>query len=328
MCQTPGVPDSVSLARKVFCLTTCGCFATLAVVASTSKKTLRVLIAASEGVPFSKTGGLGDVIGALPPALASLGVKVAVVLPRYRGTKLGDAKCLVSSATIPLGNRLHFPRILEAADKKDGVRWFFVDYPPFYDRDSLYVASDGKDYPDNPERFGLLSRCVLEIAKTIFPPDLIHCHDWQAGLTPVFLRTVYAEDPVLKGIPTIITIHNLGYQGLFPADALSRIGLGPELFHMSGLEFYGQVNILKGALVYSDALTTVSRKYSREIQTPEYGHGLEGVLQERADRIRGILNGADYAEWDPSVDHYIAAPYSTSKLQTNNTCKKNFLQSL
>ena len=246
------------------------------------------------------------------------------MLPLYRQTKLTKPKTLLPSLTIPLGTTLHFPSILEATGK-GSVRWFFVEYPPFFDRDSLYVGKDGKDYPDNPERFALFSRCVLEIAKGIFPPDLIHCHDWQAGLVPVFLKTRYAADPALDDIPVVFTIHNLGYQGSFPSDTLPRIGLGWDLFRMEGMEFYGQVNLLKGALIYADWITTVSRKYSQEIQTIEYGCGLEGVLQERAQRIRGILNGVDYSEWDSSVDRYIVAHYNASDLTGKKECKKDLL---
>jgi starch synthase len=288
-------------------------------------KPMRVLMAASEGVPFSKTGGLADVIGALPQALAEEGIEVAVVLPRYRTTKLEKAKVLIPSLTVALGNRLHFPRILEAP-KKAKVRWLFVDCPAFFDRDSLYVGADGRDYPDNPERFSLFSRAVLEVAKSVFPPDVIHCHDWQAGLAPVLLRTSYAQDPLLSEIPVVFTVHNLGYQGLFPSDALLRAGLGWELFTTDGLEFYGQVNFLKGALIYSDAITTVSRKYAEEIQTPEYGFGLEGVLRQRGGKITGILNGVDYSEWDPSVDRLIAARYSATKLEGKRVCKVDLLR--
>jgi starch synthase len=288
-------------------------------------KPLRVLMAAPEGLPFSKTGGLADVIGSLPQALSVEGIEVAVVLPRYRATKLEDAKVLIPSLTIALGNRLHFPRILEAP-AKDKVRWLFVDYPPFFDRESLYVGPDGKDYPDNPERFSLFSHAVLEVAKSVFPPDVIHCHDWQAGLAPVLLRTSYGHDPLLSQIPTVFTIHNLGYQGLFPSDSLLRAGLGWELFTVEGLEFYGQVNFLKGALIYSDAVTTVSRKYAQEIQTPEYGFGLEGVLRQKGGKVSGILNGVDYSEWDPAVDRLIATRYSAANLAGKRVCKVDLLR--
>jgi len=292
---------------------------------SPTSQPLRILFAASEGVPFSKTGGLGDVTGALPGALASLGLEVAVVMPLYRATRLANPKVLAPSLTIPLGRRFHFPRIVEETGK-DSVRWLFVDAPQFFDRDALYVAADGRDYPDNPERFGLFSRCVVEIAKSLFPPDVIHCHDWQAGMVPVLLETDYRDDPALNNIPTVFTIHNLGYQGVFPPDALGRVGLGPELFTLEGMEFYGQVSFLKGALNFADWITTVSRKYSQEIQTSEFGFGLEGVLRQRTDRIRGILNGADYSQWDPSEDRFIAAHYNASDLEGKKKCKEDLLK--
>ncbi len=284
-----------------------------------------MLMAASEAVPFSKTGGLADVIGALPAALAASGIEVAVVLPRYKTTRLARAKTVVESMTIPLGDGLHFPRILEAP-RKNKVRTLLVDYPPYFDRDSLYVAANGRDYPDNPERFSLFSRAVLEIAKSLFRPDILHCHDWQAGLAPVLLRTAYAGDPGLENLRAILTIHNLGHQGLFPAASLARAGLAPELFRMQGLEFYGQVNFLKGAMIYSDWITTVSRKYAQEMQTPEYGFGLDGVLGERRDQITGILNGADYGEWDPARDRHIAARYAAGKLEGKRRCKLDLLR--
>jgi starch synthase len=167
---------------------------------------------------------------------------------------------------------------------------------------------------------------VLEIAKNVFRPNVIHCHDWQAGLVPVLLRTVYAQDPALHKIPVLFTIHNLGYQGLFPGDALMRAGLPWELFTANGLEFYGQANFLKGALVYSDAVSTVSQRYAQEIQTPEYGFGLEGVLRERAGQVFGILNGVDYKEWDPAVDPLIAAKYKASALEGKRLCKLDLLR--
>jgi starch synthase len=294
-------------------------------MASATGKSLRVLMAASEGVPFSKTGGLADVIGALPQALAAEGMEVAVVLPLYRATKLDKSRELMPSLTIPLGSRLHFPRIVEAP-KKAKVRWLFVDYPPFFDRDALYVTKDGKDQPDNPERFSLFSRAVLEIAKDVFQPDVIHSHDWQAGLVPLLLRTSYAQDPLLGRLPSVFTIHNMGYQGLFPPDAVMRAGLGWELFTVDGLEYYGQVNFMKGALLHATSVTTVSRKYALEIQTPEYGFGLDGVLRQRSQGVAGILNGVDYSEWDPSVDKFIAARYSAEKLEGKRACKLDLLR--
>ncbi|MSO20102.1 MAG: glycogen synthase GlgA [Acidobacteria bacterium] len=290
---------------------------------------LRVLFAASEGVPFSKTGGLADVIGALPQALAARGVEVAVVLPRHRSTPSEKFRELASGVTVTLGSHQHSLRILEAprrALKSGSVRWIFVDYPPYFDRESLYVGAGGKDYPDNPERFSLFSRAVLEVAKSIFPADVIHCHDWQAGLVPVLLRTDYVDDPELSHTRTLLTIHNLAYQGLFPPDALLRAGLSLDLFRIDGLEFFGGVSFLKGALIYADSISTVSPTYASEIQTPEFGCGLDGVLAARAGQLHGILNGADYKEWDPARDRLIAAKYGAKNLSGKAECKRDLLR--
>lgn len=286
---------------------------------------MRILMAASEGVPFSKTGGLADVLGALPQALARLGHEVAVVLPRYRITKLDSPRVALRSLTIPVGPRVHFPVVLEAPGTSS-VRAFFVEYPPFFDRDALYGTPAGGDYPDNPERFTLFSRVVLEIAKLAFDAQIIHCHDWQTALVPVLLATDYADDPALDDTGTLFTIHNLGYQGLFPAAVMGRIGLSADLFTMDRLEFWGQVNLLKGGLVYADSISAVSRKYAQEIQTVEYGFGLDGVIRQRAAVVTGILNGVNYGEWNPANDRFIAANYSVDNLDGKTECKRDLLR--
>ncbi len=244
---------------------------------------MRILFVASEGLPFSKTGGLADVVEALPKALAAMGHEVAVVLPRYRGTKASTV--VVPSLTIPMGERLRFPAVADGT-LLAGVRYYFVDDPSYFDREQLY-GEKGKDYPDNAERFGEFCRAAVEIAKHVWPPDVMHCHDWQAALVPVLLRTQYADDPLLHGVPVVFTIHNMGYHGL---------------------------------------LTTVSRKYAQEIQTPEYGHGLDGVVRNRASHLRGILNGVDYTQWSPENDGFIAARYSSSDLAGKQLCKKDLLE--
>lgn len=282
---------------------------------------MRVLFVSSEGLPFSKTGGLADVVEALPKALVEVGHEVAVVLPRYRGTK--SDKVVAPSLTIPLGNHLRFPRVTDGQELH-GVRYFFVDEPSF-DREKLYGDSSG-DYPDNGERFAMFSKAAIEIAKNIWKPDVIHCHDWQSALVPVLMRTVYSNDPAVRPIPVVFTVHNMGYHGLFSPDLLARIGVPGELFHMDALEFYGRVNYLKGGLLFSDYITTVSRKYAQEIQTPEYGHGLEGVVRRRSDRMVGILNGVDYSVWSPENDCFIAAQYSTKNMAGKAACKKDLLK--
>src|SRR6266852_5356503 len=249
---------------------------------------MRILFVASEGLPFSKTGGLADVVEALPKALVAAGHEVAVVLPRYRGTKVSTV--VLPSVTIPMGGtRLRFPSVADGS-VISGVRYFFVDDPDYFDRDGLYGGSGG-DYPDNAERYSEFCRVAIEIAKHVWRPDVIHCHDWQSALVPVLLRTTYGDDPLVRDIPVVFTIHNMGYHGLFGKEALDRAGIPVGVFHPGGIEFFGSVNFLKGGLVFSDYLTTVSRKYAQEIQTREYGYGLDGVVRGRADRLVGILNG-------------------------------------
>ena len=284
---------------------------------------MNIAFVASEGVPFSKTGGLADVVGALPRALAALGHQVTVYLPRYRQTKLTEAVSVVRSVTVPFDDQYRFSSVVTAGTQ-GGVRFYFVEYPPYFDRDGLYGTPAG-DYPDNAERFALFSRTVLEASKIVGVPHIFHCHDWQSALVPVLLRTIYAEDPAFHDVGTVFTIHNMGYQGLFPPDTLPLLMLPWDLFTMSKMEFFGQVNFLKGALTYSDFVTTVSRKYSQEIQTAEYGFGLEGVLRDRASTVTGILNGVDYGEWSPQTDKFTEAKYSPQDLSGKTRDKQDLL---
>jgi len=284
---------------------------------------MHIAFAASECVPFSKTGGLADVVGALPASLAAQGHQVSVYLPRYRQTKLPDAQTVVRSITVPFDDRYRFCSVVTGGNHS-GVRFYFVDYPPFFDRDALYGTPAG-DYPDNAERFALFCRAVLEASKILGVPDLFHCHDWQSALIPVLLHTQYAEDPAFRAVTTVFTIHNIGYQGLFAPDTLPLLTLPWDLLTITKMEFFGQVNFLKGALVYSDFVTTVSKKYSQEIQTAEFGFGLEGVLRDRASSVAGIVNGVDYNEWSPEKDKYIAARYSSQDLGGKAACKRDLL---
>jgi starch synthase len=284
---------------------------------------MHIVFAASECVPFSKTGGLADVVGALPRALIALGHQVSVYVPRYRQTKLADPQTVVRSITVPFDDHYRFCSVVTAG-KQAGVQFYFVDYPPFFDRDALYGTSAG-DFPDNAERFALFSRAVLEASKILGVPQVFHCHDWQSALIPVLLRTQYSEDPAFRDVGTVFTIHNMGYQGLFPPDTLPLLTLPWDLFAITKMEFFGNVNFLKGALVYSDFITTVSRKYSQEIQTTEFGFGLEGVLHDRSATVTGILNGVDYDEWSPQTDKFIAARYSPEALSGKAACKADLL---
>jgi starch synthase len=284
---------------------------------------MKIVFAASECVPFAKTGGLADVVGALPPALAALGHDVTVYLPKYKQTKLPDAKTVVRSITIPFDDRFRFCSVVDGGTHS-GVKFYFIDYPPYFERDALYGTPLG-DYRDNAERFALYSRAVLEACKVLGVPDVFHCHDWQSALVPILLRSVYAEDPALRDVATVFTIHNMGYQGLFPPDTLALLMLPWDLFTIDKLEFYGKLNFLKGALVFTDFITTVSRKYSQEIQTAEYGFGLEGVLRGRAGTVAGILNGVDYNEWSPQSDKFIVAHYAPQDLGGKAKCKQDLL---
>ncbi len=285
---------------------------------------MHIAYAASECVPFSKTGGLADVVGALPRALAHLGHKVTVYLPRYKQTRLASAKVVVPSLTVPFDDRYRFCSVVDGGTL-DGVQFYFVDFPPYFERDALYGTPLG-DYPDNAERFTLYSRAVLEASKILGVPDVFHCHDWQSALVPVLLRSLYAEDPAFAQVPVVFTIHNMGYQGLFPPEVLPLLQLPWDLFTISKLEFYSKVNFLKGAMVFSDYITTVSKKYSQEIQTAEYGFGLEGVLKARAATVTGILNGVDYQEWSPETDKFIVAHYSPENLAPKEKNKEDLLK--
>jgi starch synthase len=289
---------------------------------SSREKRVRILFVASEGLPFSKTGGLADVVEALPKALVAQGHEVAVVLPRYRGTKASDV--VVPSLTVPMANRLRFPAIADGT-QISGVRYFFVDDPAYFDRDGFYGNSTG-DFPDNAERYSEFCRAAIEIVKHVWPADVIHCHDWQTALVPVLLRTSYGDDPLVKDIPVVFTIHNMGYHGLFKPDVLERAGIPRAVYHPAGMEFYGNVNFLKGGLVYSDYLTTVSKRYAQEIQTPEFGYGLDGVVRGRADRMVGILNGVDYSVWSPDKDKFIPMKYSAKEMGGKQVCKQALLE--
>jgi len=284
---------------------------------------LDVLMVASESTPFIKTGGLADVLGSLPPALAAQAVRCAVVLPKYQEAATGGAQPAYGPVRIWLGRRSFDVRLDLAV--AGGVPYYLVDCPPLYDRKGVYQGEAG-DFEDNHLRFAVLSRAALVVARRLFRPQIFHCHDWQASLAPVYLKAHLANDPTFLGARVLLTIHNLGYQGIFPAGALAELGLGEELFNPEMLEFYGSLNLLKGGIVFSDAINTVSRKYAEEIQTPEYGFGLDGLLRARRDSLTGILNGVDYGEWNPETDPYIAANYSAADPAGKARCKRDLLE--
>ena len=284
---------------------------------------MRVTFAASECVPFAKTGGLADVIGALPAALARLGHDCAVFLPLYAPDKVQQPQTAIRSLTIPFADHLRFCSVVDGG-VRSGVRFYFIDHPASFARDGLYGTSTA-EYPDNAMRFALFSRAVIEASKSLGVPDVFHCHDWQAALVPILLRLQYQDDPQLQRATSVFTIHNIGYQGIAPATLIPQLLLPWSAFTMQTLEFFGQVNLLKGGINFSDHVTTVSRRYSQEIQTAEYGFGLEGVLRDRAAHLTGILNGVNYEEWDPQGDPHIARNYSADDLSGKAACKADLL---
>jgi len=288
---------------------------------------MHIVFASSECVPFAKTGGLADVVGALPPELVKLGHEVTVYLPLYAGVKqhiLGEWKYAVRSITVPFEYYNRFAGIVDGG-KRAGVQYYFVDCPELFDRPGLYGTTEG-DYPNNWERFGTYCRAVLEATKQLGVPEVFHVHDWQAALIPIYLRTVYAFDPVLNRAGVVLTIHNAGYQGWFPPTTTERLLFPWDLFTKDKLEHFDTFNLLKGGIVYSDILTTVSRKYAEEIQTPEYGERLDSVLRGRAADLRGILNGVDYTKWDPATDGNLAAHYTPEDLAGKAECRADLLR--
>lgn len=284
---------------------------------------MKVLIAASEVVPFVKTGGLADVAGTLVNELKKAGVDADIILPFYKSIKqtandLGITP-LKQEIAVPLGVEIEKGRLWKGRTS-EGADAYFIENDKFYDRNELYGTAEG-DYPDNASRFIFYSRGVIEAIKALgLNADIIHCNDWQTGLIPVYLKTIYRNE--FPEISTIMTVHNLGYQGIFPRLDMPLTGLGWEMFHIEALEFYGKLNLLKGGLLFADVITTVSKTYAKEIQTPEYGFGLENVLSKRSSDLYGIVNGIDYNEWQPWKDKLIPARYNKKNLSGKAECKK------
>jgi starch synthase len=276
----------------------------------------------SEAAPLAKTGGLADVVGALPNALRSFGDEAAVVIPRYGSIDVKRARRVFDSLPIYLGPARYDTVIYQAAEE---FPLYLVDCPPLFDRKGIYGES-GVDYPDNHIRFAVFARAALGVARYLFRTEIFHCHDWQSGLVPAYLRTSFATDPTYLGTRTLFTIHNLGYQGLFPKTALAEVALDPAVYRPGGMEFFGHASYIKGGISFADWLTTVSPTYAREIQTPEFGFGLDGALRARAGELTGILNGVDYREWSPDVDPLIPAPYSLQDLSGKRVCKERLLR--
>jgi starch synthase len=276
----------------------------------------------SEAAPLAKTGGLADVVGSLPSALRAFGDDVAVLIPRYGWIDPKGLRRVYDYLPVHLGAARYDASIYQATAD---FPFFLLDCPPLYGRAGFYGES-GVDYPDNHIRFAALSRAALAVARGVFKTEILHCHDWQTGLVPAYLRTTFAADPTFLSVRTLFTIHNLGYQGLFPKSSLAAAALDPALFRPQGLEFFGSVSYLKAGVALADAVNTVSPTYAREIQTPEYGFGMDGALLARADALCGILNGVDYREWNPATDPHIPARYSAGDLGGKRVCKQRLLE--
>ncbi|HEY1912948.1 MAG TPA: glycogen synthase GlgA [Vicinamibacterales bacterium] len=271
----------------------------------------------SEAQPFAKTGGLADVLGALPSAVARLGWQATVVLPKYRGVMAGE---LVDAFPVSIGGFTRAANFYQAP-LADGATALLVECPELYDRDALYGPQNA-DYPDNARRFAFLVRAAFEFAaRQTLAPSIVHAHDWQAGLAPVYLRTVYAKHPVLGATPSVFTIHNLAYQGLFEADWLPRLDLNWDQLSIDRLEYWGRISFLKGGINAATFVTTVSPRYAEEIQTPELGFGFDGILRQRRADLVGILNGIDTRDWNPAADPFLPEPFDAANVTGKRASK-------
>jgi starch synthase len=288
---------------------------------------LKVVIVASEVVPFTKTGELADVAGALPIALARCGHQVSVIMPRYPRIEraVRSLEKVWDRLVVPMGSQTEAGAVW-STKLSPRIPVYFIEHPGYFQRDTLYTTPHG-DYPDNAQRFAFFAKAALEACQALkLQPDIIHCHDWQAGLIPAYLKTVLQHDPAWASTRSLLTIHNIVYQGLFPPDVMEFLQLPPYTYSPDGIEFYGQVNYLKAGIVYADVINTVSRRYSQEIQTVEVGWGLEGILRYREQDVHGILNGIDDNAWNPARDRLIAARYSATNPSGKQVCKRDLLE--
>lgn len=299
-----------------------------------STEKLNILIVSAEVAPFAKTGGLADVAGALPRALAKLGHDVRVLMPCYRQVSEGPWDLKLAKGGLQLegaGLPDDMPRsfqLRESVLPGSQIPIYFVDQPQYFDRERLY-GPVGEDYADNGDRFVFFARAALASLKALaFLPDVIHLNDWHTGFLPVYLRTTFRDDAFYKRISTLFTVHNLAYQGLFPDWQFGRTGLDWNLYTAEGLEFYGQMNTMKGALLFSDKLNTVSPRYAEEIRTAEFGCGLEGVLRGRSADLSGIINGLDIEDWDPLTDKNLPVNYGPESLEKKAQVKRELKKEL
>ncbi len=292
----------------------------------------RILFASPEVVPYAKTGGLADVAGALPYALAERGHDVCVMMPRYAALYDGKHPLTAeptSSFPVPVGSRVETAEVYELAEEKP-VRFCFIAHEGYFHRPELYRnPKTGKDWADNDERFVFFSRAIIEWCKAAdYRPDIIHVNDWQSALVPAYLKTLYVDDSFFAGSRTVLTVHNLAYHGQFPAKRFAVLGLNKKCFApLSPFEFYTKVNFLKAGLSYVDKINTVSETYAREIQSgPELGCGLDGILRDRSQDLFGIVNGIDYQVWNPAVDPLLTANYSPDEMAGKQKNKEQLIE--
>jgi starch synthase len=288
---------------------------------------MKIAMLSSEIAPFAKTGGLADVVGTLSVALERRGHDISLIMPAYRSTLNGPFALEETGMqlTVPIGARTEGASVLKTRLGRN-VSVYLVRADPYFDRDFLYGTHEG-DYPDNAERFVFFSRAAVEILRR-HPVEIVHCHDWETALGIVFLKTQSARYPEVASAKTVLTAHNLGFQGIFRQSNWPLLNLDRSYFSPQYLEFYGNINFLKGGLIFADKITTVSPSYAREIMSGEQGFGLQGILQQRAADVTGILNGVDYSEWNPAVDPFIATRYSENDLSGKRICKDKLQGSL
>jgi starch synthase len=292
---------------------------------------MKIAEVSSEIIPYAKTGGLADVVGTLPLYLEKAGHEISIFMPFYKSVKKSgiDIKLSNIAFDIPIGDIEHTVTLWKSTHHgSKNIAIYFIQRDEYYDRDALYGTETG-DYQDNSERFIFFSRAVIEAIKRLgLSIDIIHCHDWQTALIPVYLKTLFAHNETFASIKTVLTIHNLAYQGMFRQEEMKLTGLDMSLFNWKNLEHWGKINFLKGGIVFADIVTTVSKKYAEEIRTVEFGCGLEDVIKEYENKLYGIINGVDYTEWSPENDNLIPHQYSVEDIGGKALCKKHLQKKL
>ena len=287
---------------------------------------MRIIFASSEVAPFAQTGGLGDMVGSLPKTLRKLGHDPIIFMPKYKSVDYNKFDIKTTGVYIHVqmfGNPIE-AEIYKTYIEND-IPVYFIENNEFYYREGIY-GSNSKDYYDNAERFTFFSKaCICAIKELKISPDIIHCHDWPTGIIPLFLKTIYKDNKYLKKTGTMFTIHNVVYQGIYEAEKIKMMGLPWDIFNSEGIEFYGKINFLKAGIVFSDIITTVSKTYANEIQTQEFGAGLDGILRNRCNDLHGITNGVDYDIWNPDKDNLIIKCFSPTDLKGKVDCKRDIL---